>query len=244
MGDQNPQNRPIFVFGEDPNRAGPSRWDLSQLGDVLLQAERDIQADRQAGYDRQDQLEREREVAEMLDQDPAARRPEVEYPDVVLGGLGEGPAPPSQTPKRRPPPPQLLRTPPPGEPRPLVPPSIKEAQVRSIRRRQAQGYRTGNLIRDAEIHQLARLEGASINLPTRPRPWANGLLVRLMKHSGAYWFLAVDGGFYRSMSRYGLGVDLSYVSDRFVPWKVRFMADPYRQLCNRHAQGPGGNNVP
>ncbi|KAI1462078.1 hypothetical protein F4805DRAFT_453309 [Annulohypoxylon moriforme] len=102
-----------------------------------------------------------------------------------------------------------------------------------IRREYREAFARRERLPDARIYLLAAIEGAHIDRPGHRRRLANGLVVRLCKYEGAYYFLSNTGYYYKSTHRYGGGDDLDFVVDTWVPITVRMFAEPYRQMCRR-----------
>lgn len=89
-----------------------------------------------------------------------------------------------------------------------------------------------------DLHILAAVEGVYLENPCAVRKLAQGLIARLSKIDGSYYFLAKNGYYYKSMKEDGLGADLDFVVDTWVPLQVRILAKPYRQLCYTEVSYP------
>ncbi|OTA69035.1 hypothetical protein K449DRAFT_446580 [Hypoxylon sp. EC38] len=103
----------------------------------------------------------------------------------------------------------------------------------TIRTRSREAFEKREKLPDLDIHILAAIEGVYLDRPGGTRRLAQGLVARLTKVGGAYYFLAKNGYYYKSINENGLSPDLDFVVDTWVPLQIRLLAQPYRQLCYR-----------
>ncbi|KAI1143050.1 hypothetical protein F5Y05DRAFT_420865 [Hypoxylon sp. FL0543] len=103
----------------------------------------------------------------------------------------------------------------------------------TLRARAREAFERRRRLPDEDIHILAVLEGVYLDAPGRAPRLRDGLVARLAKVGGAYYFLGRNGYYYKGSHRYGRGADLDFVVDTYVPLQIRLLAAPYRQLCRR-----------